>query len=233
MNLCDSLYANPGSVAAPYYAYKHSDCVVNYAGCHHGGSSITGLAFWGGSYPAAYQGALFFADHSRNEIWAMRTGASGLPDPARIVSFVGVNADGGAGHPVDLKIGPGGDLFYVDMEDGTIHRIIYTVGNRPPTARISAKPTAGDAPLTVAFDGSASTDPEQRPLKYSWDLNGDGTFGDATGRTAGHTYTTNGIYTASLRVTDDQGASNTTSVKITVGNTPPVPVITALTAKLT
>ena len=54
LNLCDSLYANPGSVAAPYFAYKHSECVVNYAGCHHGGSSITGLAFYrGGSYPAA------------------------------------------------------------------------------------------------------------------------------------------------------------------------------------
>jgi glucose/arabinose dehydrogenase len=234
LNLCDSLYANPGSVAAPYYAYKHSECVVNYTDCHHGGSSITGLAFYqGGSYPAAYQGALFFADHSRNEIWAMMPGANGLPDPASIRSFVGVNADGGAGHPVDLKIGPGGDLFYVDMEDGTIHRIIYTVGNRPPTARISAKPTDGNAPLTVAFDGSASTDPEQRPLKYSWDLNGDGQFGDATGPTASHTYTTNGTYMASLRVTDDQGASNTTSVKITVGNTPPVPVITAPTASLT
>jgi glucose/arabinose dehydrogenase len=234
LNLCNSLYANPGSVAAPYYAYKHSECVVNYTGCHHGGSSITGLAFYqGGSYPAAYQGALFFADHSRNEIWAMMPGANGLPDPANIRSFVGVNAAGGAGHPVDLKIGPGGDLFYVDMEDGNIHRIIYTVGNRPPTARISAKPTDGNAPLTVAFDGSASTDPEQRPLQYSWDLNGDGQFGDATGPTASHTYTANGTYTASLRVTDDQGASNTTSVKITVGNTPPVPIITAPTASLT
>jgi hypothetical protein len=36
-----------------------------------------------------------------------------------------------------------------------------------------------------------------------------------------------GIYTASLRVTDDQGATDTTSVTITVGNTPPVAVIDA------
>jgi len=234
LNLCTSLYSAPGSVATPYYAYQHSACVVNYPDCHSGGSSITGVAFYqGGSYPAAYDGALFFADHTRNEIWAMLPGANGLPDPANIRSFVGVNADGGAGNPVDLKIGPGGDLFYVDMEDGTIHRIIYTVGNQPPTARISATPTAGNAPLTVSFDGSGSTDPEVRPLKYSWDLNGDGTFGDATGPTAKRTYKTNGTRTASLRVTDDQGATNTASVKITVGNTPPKSVIDTPAATLT
>jgi glucose/arabinose dehydrogenase len=235
LNLCSSLYATPGSVAAPYYTYNHSACVVSYPGCHTGGSSITGVAFYeGGSYPAAYNGALFFADHTRNEIWAMMPGADGLPDPANIQSFVGVDSAGDAAdHPVDLKIGPGGDLFYVDLEDGTIHRIIYTIGNQPPTARISANPTAGIAPLTVAFDGSASTDPEVRPLTYSWDLNGDGTFGDATGPTASYTYTSNGTYTASLRVTDDQGASDTTSVKITVGNTPPVAVIDKPTRSVT
>ncbi|HXL19407.1 MAG TPA: PKD domain-containing protein, partial [Streptosporangiaceae bacterium] len=235
LNLCSSLYATPGSVAAPYYTYKHSACVVSYPGCHKGGSSITGLAFYqGGSYPAAYNGALFFADHTRNEIWVMMPGANGLPDPANVKSFVGVDAAGGAaGHPVDLKIGPGGDLFYVDMEGGTLHRIIYTIGNQPPTARISANPTAGLAPLQVTFDGSKSTDPEAGPLTYSWDLNGDGTFGDATGRTAHYTYTRNGTRRVSLRVTDDQGASDTTSVTITVGNTAPVAVIDAPGASLT
>src|SRR5258706_12801515 len=149
LTLCSSLYATPGSVAAPYYTYQHGHCAVNYPGCHAGGASITGIAFYqGGSYPAAYNGALFFADHSRNEIWAMMPGANGLPDPANIKSFVGVDAAGGAAcHPADLNIGPRGHLFYVDLEDGTIHRIIYTIGNQPPTARISANPTAGNAPL--------------------------------------------------------------------------------------
>jgi len=227
LNLCSSLYNTPGSVAAPYYTYNHSSCVVSYPGCHTGGSSVTGVAFYqSGSYPAAYNGALFFADHTRNEIWAMMPGANGVPDPAKIRSFVGVDSTGGAaGHPVDLKIGPAGDLFYVDMEDGTLHRIIYSAANQPPTARLSASPTAGDAPLTVTFDGSGSTDPEAQALTYSWDLNGDGTFGDATTPTASHTYTSSGTFTASLRVTDDQGASNTASVTITVGNTAPVAVI--------
>ena len=108
LNLCSSLYSTPGSVTAPYYTYNHSACVVSYTGCHTGGSSVTGMAFYtGGSYPSQYNGALFFADHTRNEIWAMLPGTNGLPDPSRLQSFVGVDAAGGAaGHPVDLKIGP-------------------------------------------------------------------------------------------------------------------------------
>src|SRR3954469_1808372 len=92
LGLCSSLYSTPGSVSAPYYTYNHGACVVNYSGCHTGGSSITGVAFYlGGAYPASYNGALFFADHTRNEIWAMLP-TNGLPDPARLQSFVGVDA---------------------------------------------------------------------------------------------------------------------------------------------
>jgi PKD repeat protein len=211
--------------------------VVNYSGCHTGGSSITGVAFYqGGSYPAQYNGALFFGDHTRNEIWAMLPGTNGLPDPSspsRLQSFVGVDSTGGAaGHPVDLKIGPGGDLFYVDMEGGSVHRITYAV-NQPPTAVIAASPTNGNAPLTVSFDGTGSSDPEGRPLSYSWDLNGDGTFGDATGSMTPYTYTAAGVYHPSLRVTDDQGASDTASVTVTVGNAAPTAVIDSPSSSLT
>jgi glucose/arabinose dehydrogenase/PKD repeat protein len=235
LNLCSSLYSTPGSVIAPYYTYNHSACVVSYSGCHTGGSSITGVAFYQvGSYPAQYNGALFFGDHTRNEIWVMLPGTNGLPDPSQLQSFVGVDATGGAaGHPVDLKIGPGGDLFYVDMDDGTVHRITYTAANQPPKAVITASPTNGPAPLTVSFDGSGSSDPEGKPLSYSWDLNGDGTFGDATSPTASYTYTTAGVYHPSLRVTDDQGATDTASVTVTVGNTAPVAVIDAPSSSLT
>jgi glucose/arabinose dehydrogenase/PKD repeat protein len=235
LNLCSSLYSTPGSVISPYYTYNHSACVVNYTGCHTGGSSITGVAFYqGGSYPTQYNGALFFADHTRNEIWAMLPATNGLPDPSRLQSFVGVDATGGAaGHPVDLKIGPGGDLFYVDMDDGTVHRITYAAANQPPTAVITANPTNGPVPLTVSFDGTGSSDPEGKPLSYSWDLNGDGSFGDATASTASYTYTTAGVYHPSLRVTDDQGATDTKSVTVTAGNTAPISVIDSPASSLT
>ncbi|MEN3269423.1 PKD domain-containing protein, partial [Pseudonocardia sp.] len=87
--------------------------------------------------------------------------------------------------------------------------------------------------LTVNFDGTGSSDPEGKPLTYSWAVKGDGTFGDATGSTASYTYTTSGVYHPSLRGTDDQGASDTTSVTITAGNTAPVPVIDSPASSLT
>jgi glucose/arabinose dehydrogenase len=58
--------------------------------CPAGSSSISGLAFYnGGSFPSAYDGALFFSDHSRRCIWIMFRGANGLPDPATRQTFHG------------------------------------------------------------------------------------------------------------------------------------------------
>jgi glucose/arabinose dehydrogenase/PKD repeat protein len=218
---CDSLTA--AAVTAPVFAYDHSTAVVSGDGCPtSGGSSISGMAFYTGtSYPAPYRDGLFFADHSRNCIWVMRADSNGNPDPTLVQAF-----EAGAGHPVDLKAGPNGDIFYADLEGGSIHRITYQSANQAPTARIMAQPTTGSAPLTVQFDGSGSTDPEGGTLAYAWDLDGDGAYDDGTASMVSWTYTIAGTYTAGLRVTDSQGASGTASVTITVGNTPPVPVIT-------
>jgi PKD repeat protein len=223
LNVCENLYGQAGAVTAPYYTYNHGAKVVAGESCPTGSSSISGMAFETTSnYPAAYDGALFFADYSRDCIWAMRRGTNGLPDAAQRETFAAA-----AANPVDLKIGPGGDLFYVDLA-GTIRRISFAGANTPPTASIQASPTSGAAPLTVSFDGRSSSDPDQGDgiAAYSWDLNGDGSYGDATTPTASHTYTDPGTYTARLIVTDRNGASSTpASVTITANNTPPVPVI--------
>jgi glucose/arabinose dehydrogenase len=225
--LCTSLSAS--AVTAPVLAYNHSSTLAAGDTCPTAnGSSISGLAFYtGSSYPASYQGALFFVDHSRNCIWAMLPGGNGDPDPTKVQMF-----ESAAGHPVDLKVGPNGDLFYADLEGGSIHRISYSV-NQPPTASIVAQPTTGSAPLVVQFNGQGSSDPEGGALTYAWDLDGDGTYNDGTSSQASWTYTASGTYTARLRVTDPQGASGTASQTITVGNTPPVPVITAPSPSLT
>jgi glucose/arabinose dehydrogenase len=221
LNICNNLYNTAGSVTAPYYAYQHGVQVVSGETCPTGnGSVISGLTFYnGGSYPTSYNGALFFGDHSRNCIWVMSASANGLPDKTKIANFVT-----GAANPVDLEIGPGGDLFYVDYDGGTIRRIQYVgAGNQPPVAVISANPTSGAAPLTVNFDGTGSydLDPGDGITAYSWDLNGDGIYGDSTSSTTSYTYNTPGTYTASLKVTDKHNATNTSSAVITANNTAP------------
>jgi PKD repeat protein len=232
LNICENLYGNAGAVTPPYHAYHHSARVVPNETCPTGSSSVAGLEFefaaTQNSYPAEYDDALFFADYSRDCIWVMRKGADGHPAPGLIRTFVA-----GAANPVNLETGPGGDLFYVDFDGGTIRRITFTSANQPPVAVATATPTTGAAPLQVSFNGSGSSDPDGETLSYAWDLDGDGAFDDSTAANPTHTYTTSGSYTASLRVTDNQGASDTDQVTITVGNTPPTAVMTAPTAGTT
>jgi PKD repeat protein len=225
LNICENLYAaGPSAVTAPYHTYNHGNQVVPGESCPTGSSSIAGLDFQFAAsttnYPAEYDGALFFADYSRDCIWVMQKGGNGLPAPGLIRTFVA-----GAANPVNLEIGPGGDLFYADFDGGTIRRIRYTATNTPPSAVATANPTTGSAPLTVAFDGSASTDPDGDTLTYAWDLDGDGATDDSTAPKPTYTYTSNGTYTVTLRVTDTKGASAAATVTIRVGNTPPTATI--------
>ncbi len=222
LSICENLYAQAGAVTAPFFTYAHSAKVVLGETCPSGGSSISGLAFYdGGTYPASYDGALFFSDYSRSCIWVMFADANGLPDPSTRATFVA-----GAAGPVALEIGPGGDLFYVDLNTGTIRRITFLSTNRAPTAVISASPTNGPAPLTVSFDGTGSSDPDGDALSYAWDLDGDGAFDDSTAASPTWVYPA-GTVTARLRVTDPSDAAGTASVVINSGNTPPAATISA------
>jgi glucose/arabinose dehydrogenase len=216
--ICENLYsAKTAPARDPYFSYRHGNQVVPGESCAPGNSSLAGMAFYGGdAYPGRYKDALFFADYSRRCIWAMESGSNGLPDPARIRTFVA-----GAASPVDLETGPDGDLFYVDLNGGTVHRITYSPTNQPPVADAKATPTYGSTPLKVDFDGTGSTDPENNTITYEWDFTGDGTV-DATGATPSHTYQDAGNFDAKLTVTDAEGASDTDVVEITPGNTPPV-----------
>jgi len=102
--------------------------------------------------------------------------------------------------------------------------------NQPPIANASATPTSGTAPLAVAFNGSASADPDGTIASYAWTF-GDG--GTGTGPTPSHTYAGAGAYTATLAVTDNQGATGSTTLAITVNPGPTTPAAPSnLTASL-
>ncbi|HVD15265.1 MAG TPA: PQQ-dependent sugar dehydrogenase [Actinomycetota bacterium] len=229
--ICENLYAQPSAVTPPWFVYSRDGTGIpgEAERCLSNGlASTSGVSFYtGSSYPARYRNALFFADYSRSCIYAMPAGAGGLPDPAQAEAFAA------AAQPVYLTMGPDGNLWYVNL-GGTLRRILYAGGggevNRVPTAAVTATPTQGAAPLAVQFDGSGSRDPDSGDsvTAYDWDLDGNGTYGDAAGPRPAFTYQQPGTYNAALRVTDSHGArSGAVTVRISVGNTGPTARITA------
>jgi PKD repeat protein/glucose/arabinose dehydrogenase len=229
---CQNLYAQgSNAVVSPYLTYSHDTQVVAGEACPSGSAAISGLAFYsaeGGTYPPSYNGALFFSDYPRNCIWAMRTGANGLPDPGNLVTI-----RSGAAGPVHVVPGPGGDIFYVGHDDDRLHRIRYIDGNLPPSAAIAANPQSGASPLTVSFSGTQSSDPEGQPLGYAWDLDGDGAFDDSTASSPQWLYTGTGTVTVRLRVSDPAGLSDVAALDISYGNTAPTAIIESPTGSLT
>lgn len=75
--------------------------------------------------------------------------------------------------------------------------------NIVPTAKLSADPTTGLAPLEVNFDASESKGAGEI-VKYKWDFDGDGTWDQETiGPTATYIYDIPGTYNARVKVVDD------------------------------
>ena len=92
---------------------------------------------------------------------------------------------------------------------------ITVSANQAPTAAASADATSGKAPLTVNFDGSASSDPDNLIVAYDWNF-GEGP--DVGGVAPSHTYASSGSYTVTLTVTDELGATDSTTLTILVAD---------------
>ena len=108
--------------------------------------------------------------------------------------------------------------------NATSQQVTVTPANQNPVAAFTATP----GPLSVAVDGSTSSDPDGTVASFAWNF-GDG--GTATGATATHTYTAGGTYTVALTVTDNAGATNATSQQVAVpGGSPGTPVTVAADA---
>ena len=138
LDICENLYNEQNAVTEPYYAYHHNDKVVPSENCPTGSSSIAGVVFQfyeGNAYPSEYNGALFFADYSRDCIWVMFKGLDDKPNPSNIKTFITQ-----AANPVDLTVSPEGELYYPDFDGGVIKRIRY-LGNLTPTPSPTITPT--------------------------------------------------------------------------------------------
>jgi PKD repeat protein len=68
----------------------------------------------------------------------------------------------------------------------------------------------------VKFDGDRSQDPDADKLRFSWDLNGDGVFGDSHSIDPKHVYKHHGRFNVRLRVRDGRGGTDIATITIRV-----------------
>lgn len=113
----------------------------------------------------------------------------------------------------------GSDTLAITVTDGG------TGGNQPPVAVISADPTSGPAPLVVMFSSAGSFDPDGTIVDYFWAFSNGRTTSRENPRVR---FNSDGTYTATLTVTDNEGATASDTITILVGDAPGNQVPTAV-----
>jgi len=101
--------------------------------------------------------------------------------------------------------------------------VTVTSPNNPPTASYTANPNPATTGQNINFDASTSSDTDGFITTYEWDWDNNGIYDD-TGLRQIHSWPTHGNYPVTLRVTDDDGVTDTDTQTITInplGNVPP------------
>jgi outer membrane protein assembly factor BamB len=129
--------------------------------------------------------------------------------------------------------------------DGTIYvgswdKNLYAIGNPniPPTANAGPDQTLNEGD-TVHFNALASYDPDGTIVSYEWDFDANdglwwetGAIPDAIGPTPTHIYGDDGIFVATLRVTDNDNLSAMDICNVTVLNVDPTVEIESATMQV-
>jgi len=216
---CEGICNRPG-MTNPIYAYDHNG---------RDASITAGVVYRGTQFGPGFDGSYFYGDYPQNWIRRLTFDSGGTVTGSQSFLPADGSLDGPYGDPVDIREGPDGSLYYVDIgpldvpNSGTIRRVRNLNGDRPPSVSASATPTSGSAPLTVSFSSAGTSDPENEALTYAWD------FGDGATSTAAnpsHVFTHEGPYTVRLRVSDGANTAFAVPITIRVG-TSPVPTITS------
>ena len=177
-------------------------------------------------WPAYYDGKLLAYEWMRGWIIAVAMDAGG-----DLRSLERVMPSHKFSNPIDLQFGPSGDLFMLEYgtgwfspnPDARLVRIQYNAGNRAPVVAAAVDRPAGATPLRVALSAAGTADPDADSLSYEWTIAGPGgrVVRRLTGESPTFTFARPGAYTATLAVTDPQGARATAEVAIAAGNEPP------------
>src|SRR5690606_3610390 len=178
-------------------------------------------------FPAYYEGKWFITDFARGWINLVELDEQG--DVKSMESFL---PDVKLLGPLDMKFGPEGDLYVIEYGQGyfkdnpeaQLVRIEYNGGNRKPQVESSASKVAGAVPLKVTLSSDGTHDFDAGDvLTYEWKITkDDAVFSTSEEANPEVTFDAPGIYVATLTVKDQDGASNSSSVEIKVGNEPPV-----------
>ena len=136
-------------------------------------------------------------------VWDFGDGASitGVLTPTHVYS-----------EPADYTV----TLTVTDDDSGVGSDVMtMTVQNLAPTADAGG-PYTGTAGIPVTMSASASSDPGGGPLTYSWDLDNDGLFDDATGEVVTYTWTVVGTYTVTVQVADAQLVTDVALAQVSI-----------------
>ncbi|HEX9998919.1 MAG TPA: PQQ-dependent sugar dehydrogenase, partial [Actinoplanes sp.] len=180
-------------------------------------------------WPAYYDGKPLFYEWTRDYVKEITLDRRGeVRDIGSVLPSIVFD------NPMDLEFGPDGALYVLEYGDGyfaenpeaQLARIDFVRGNRTPVPRISGTPQAGNAPLTITFSSAGTVDPDGDRLRYAWDFDADGTV-DSREPNPTYTYTANGEYRATLKVTDSTGRSATAELPLLIG--PRAPVVSFVT----
>ncbi|WP_205739613.1 PQQ-dependent sugar dehydrogenase [Georgenia sp. SYP-B2076] len=178
---------------SPFYAYPH-DTAAPVNGC-----AITGGAFYNPAtmrYPSDYVGDYFFADFCNH--WIRRID----PVTKTVTDFATTTTP----HPVDLKVGPDGNLYYLSRGSGAVVRVTYTGSLAPTIQTQPASQTVGtgeSVTFSVVAGGTG-------PFSYQWQRNGANIAG-ATGSSYTLSSASAGDNGAGFRVVVTNAAGSVTS----------------------
>ena len=124
---------------------------------------------------------------------SMMPGSNGLPDPTTIQTVVGWDTTApAAAIRSPSRSAPGGDLFYVDIDGGAIHRLLYSAAQPASDGACDGHPDERQRAPDRLLRRHRLERPRGHALTYAWDLDGNGQFDDSTSAKPTFTYQTTG-----------------------------------------
>lgn len=224
-----------GAVMAAAVTLQNLDTTSNF---QNNASSITGTVNYtspgmnvteGGSYTSVSWSLSESPDslaYDLNSVPAAATikavDGSGTTINSKTVSAAGtgtIDLSGSTATSVHVVVDVPDDADGTTGEVTAVEYVKLKAANDAPTADFvdSDNTSSVEVGTSITLDASASSDPDSGDsLTYTWDLNNDGTFGDATGSTATVSESSTGDYKYKVKVKDGNGATDTATFTLDV-----------------